>query len=122
MKAILPLGIVGLVIAFLAGVLGSFPTEGAVANPNNNTAVSEEFSTQSVEITAQRFSSAYTWVVADLTTYIKDPDLSRAERQQQAMVEYANSLVPEFQGFSEKMKGKLDTLAAEYDANSTTAQ
>lgn len=117
MSAIPALGIVTLVLGFMITILGPFPIPGT-ATASEETVQVNEFSTEAVQQAADKFSVAYTSVIDDLVSYIKDPDLNRAESRRQAMVTYANYLVPKYKNLSQELQGQLDTLVAE--ANETT--
>ena len=113
MKAILPLSIVCLVIGFLLGVLGSFPIHGQAASlPETDTNV-DTFSQEAVQEVGNRFSSMYSSVLEDLVSFQGDPDYQRAETQRQALVHYADLLIPQFQGLANDLQGELDELTAE---------
>lgn len=116
MSAIPALGIVTLVLGFMITILGPFPIPGVTAS--SETVQVNEFSTEAVQQAADKFSVAYTSVIDDLVSYIKDPDLNRAESRRQAMVAYANYLVPKYKNLSQELQGQLDTMVAQ--ANQTT--
>ncbi len=111
MTAILPLGIITLVVGFLIGVLGYFPIGADTGSgADAQTAGGNEFSTEAVEELGGKFLMGYTSVVEGLMSYQKDPDYERAERDRAEMTSYAKAIIPEFQGLAEELKGKLDTL------------
>ncbi len=111
MTAILPLGIIALVVGFLIGVLGYFPIGAdSSSSVDAQTADGNGFSTEAVEEMGSRFLSGYTSVVEGLMSYQKDPDYERAERDREAMTAYAKAIVPEFKGLADELKDKLDAL------------
>ena len=111
------IGIMTLVLSVLVAVLGEFPGPTA-AGDKPSTSVTDVKS--GAEEVGARFTSGYTWVVNDLVSYIDkvdQPDLGRAERQQQAMVNYANNAATQFRGLADNLKQELDkTTKAASDA------
>ncbi|MDP3062037.1 MAG: hypothetical protein Q8O40_02305 [Chloroflexota bacterium] len=117
MKAILPLGVAATVLGFLLTVLSQFPINGNAngagqADPGGT----ETFSVELVEKTADQFNGAYAWVIDDLISYQKNldrPEYQRAESQRQAMVSYADALIPQFKELASKLEGQLNDLTGE---------
>jgi len=121
-KAILPLGVAATVLGFLFGVLSQFPINGNAsgagqAGPGGD----ETFSVELVEKTADQFHGAYAWVIDDMLSYQKnldrlDVNYQRAESQRQAMVTYADALIPQFKELANKLEGQLNGLTGEYES------
>ena len=104
-------------LGFLLTVLSQFPINGNAngagqADPGGN----ETFSVELVERTADQFHGAYAWVIDDLISYQKRldrPDYQRAESQRQAMVSYADALIPQFKELASKLEGQLNDLTGD---------
>ena len=114
MSAVLPLSIIGIVVAFLVEALGLFPLVGVGSGSSEGeAAIDETYSVEAVHEAANLFSGAYTSIVDDLVSYQKDPDYRRAEARSQDMVAYARSLLPRFQDLEDRLQGKLEDLTAQ---------
>ncbi len=110
------LGIVVLVLGFMASILSQFPAQGAgPATPVTvaSSISASNFNRDAADEVGKKFSSAYTSVVDDLLTYINNPDLKRAEEHRDAMVQYAKVLIPSFQDLSGKLQGHLNDVQAQ---------
>ena len=94
-------------LGFLVGILSQFPGSGIEATQPSQTATVDEF-TELVKEAPIKFSFAYTQVIEDLESYLDDPDPQRAERQREAMADYANSLIPQFESLADSLQEKLD--------------
>ncbi len=110
MKAILPLTIVGTVVAFLVAILAAFPVQGIAVAQSRVDVNNANFSKQSVEEAGNKFSSMYASVVDDLLSYQKDPSYERAEERRQAVTSYGEFLVNEFHILADSFQNKLDEL------------
>jgi Tol biopolymer transport system component len=103
--AFIPLSIIGIVVAFMTGILGNFPFIEAVTGPDD-----ESYSPEAVETAGKLFSGSYMAVVNELISYQTDPDYERAEAKYEAMKAYAEYLVPKFQDLSDRLQGDFDKL------------
>ena len=99
------LGVMAMVSGVLLAALGQFPgqtQEAPVDDPQG-----------SAQQVGEKINSVYTAVIQDLITFIDNPDLGRAERQQTAMATFAEGLALQFRGLSDSMKQELDRTQAE---------
>lgn len=110
------IGIVMLVLGFLASILGQFPVQGsAPATPVtvSSSITPSTFNKEAADEVGTKLNSAYTSVIDDLLTYIDSPDLARAEARRDSMVQYAKVLIPSFNDLSNKLQGNLDEMQAD---------
>ena len=122
MSAILPLSIVGTIVAFLLGALGYFPTPGGPNALPEADPIDETYSVERLHQAANLFAVAYTSVVDDLVSYQKDADYERAEDRRQEMLLYGYSLLPRFQQLEERLQGQAEELMGQaQEANGEAA-
>ena len=105
MTAFIPLSIIGVVVAFLVGVLGDIPMVGASTTP-----VDDSYSPEAADEMSSMFTAAYTIVVNELVSYQADPDQQRAEARYQEMRAYTGSVAPRFQDLSNSIRNDFTTL------------
>ena len=98
--------IIATVMGLLLGVLGAFPLLEGKSRPVAGSP-SPAFSGRLVREVGEGFTGAYVRVVEELLAQQRHPDYQRAERERQAMLSYAASLVPQFQGLARTMEGHL---------------
>lgn len=112
MSTIIPLGFIGVIVAFLISVLGAFPTPGVSGSslPGGETVISEEYSEEAVDEAANLFLGAYVSTIDDIISFQQDPNFQRAESRRQEMVDFATSHLPIFQNLEERLQGDLDEL------------
>ncbi len=113
MNAALPLGIMGIVMAFLIASLTAFP--GMMGGAPGAT-TDETYRVEAVAEAGSRFSGAYGSVIEDLVSHQKRPDYQRAEAASQRMTAYGRSLGPGLQGLSVRLGSQLDGLLAQAEA------
>ena len=115
--SIITFSIMGIIVAFLIGVLSSFPMpDMTVVSLDSQQAVDESFSVEAVNEAAGLFSSSYMSSIDNLITFQTDPDFARAESRSEDMTSFGTSLVGEFQDFEGRLQGELGILTAEFDA------
>lgn len=108
MKALATIGVVMMVLGFLASAVGAFPlVDTAAANP-----VTEEtpFSTEAVQQTAAQIGTMYTTIIDDLASFAENPDLALATERRDTMTAYAEDLAGRFQLFATDLQLELDTI------------
>lgn len=114
MTAIIPLGIVSLVLSFLIGVTGSFPGVGADVQAAN--ADVEGSGVEAAEAVGNLFTAGFTGVINDIMSHQDNPDFARAEASRVEMAGFAEGLVPQFEDLSQELTEKLDTLTPEEES------
>ena len=112
MKVVSTLGIMMLVIGFLASALGAFPLADLSAN---STEITEEtpFSKDLVEETAGKVGTLYTTIIDDLAGFASNPDLALAQSRRDQMSAYATDLAGQFQLFADDLQARLDDVTTE---------
>ena len=108
MTAIIPLGIISLVLSFLIGVTGGFP--GINSDVQEANANVEGSGVEAAEAVGNLFTAGFNGVIEDIMSHQANPDYERAEASRVEMVGFAEGLVPEFKDLSEELTDKLDTL------------
>ncbi|MCH7745786.1 MAG: hypothetical protein IIC84_06915 [Chloroflexi bacterium] len=117
MTSIITFSIMGIIVAFLIGVLSSFPMpDMTVVSLDSQQAVDESFSVEAVNEAAGLFSSSYMSLIDNLITFQTDPDFARAESNREDMTDFSISLIGELQDFEDRLQGELGILTAESDA------
>ena len=108
MKAVTTIGIVMLVLGFLASALGSFP----LADVSASSEITEEtpFSTQLVTETAGQMGTMYTTIIDDLVSFADNPDLALATSRRDDMTVFAEDLAGRFQLFADDLQARLDDI------------
>ena len=106
--------IVGIIAAFLIGVLGSLPFSDS-GSPGVTEPVNESSSIEAVHQAAGLFSNVYTSLIDEMISYQKDPDYRRAESRRQELAEVGESLADDFQEFEGRLRGILDELTFQGD-------
>ena len=108
MKVITTIGIVMMVLGFLANSVEAFP----LADLSNNTVITEDtaFSAAIVEETTGKVSTMYTTVIDDLMTFADNPDLALAESRRVEMTAFATNLADDFQLFANDLQQELDAI------------
>ena len=115
--SIITFSIMGIIVAFLIGVLSSFPMpDMTVVSLDSQQAVDESFSVEAVNEAAGLFSSSYMSLIDNLITFQTDPDFARAESNREDMTDFSISLIGELQDFEDRLQGELGILTAESDA------
>ena len=111
MSALLPTGLISLILAFLVGILGGFPTLGSEASdPGVDSVQADQSNVEAAEEVGDLFLSGYSSIIDGMMAHLESPDYDKAEEQRQAMVAYAEALQPQFQEFSDQLQEKLDTI------------
>jgi hypothetical protein len=110
MGSLLPLSIVGVVVAFLVGILASFPVQGVYTTHDPG---DERYSGEAVREAGRLFSGNYMSLIDEIASYQTNPDYCRAEQRRQDMVDMAKTMTGQFEDFSERMEGELDRLGIE---------
>jgi len=108
MTAIIPLGIVSLVLSFLIGITGSFPGVGSDVEAIN--AEVEWNTAGSAEAVGSLFIAGFTGVIDDIMSHQANPDYERAEAKRVEMLGFAEALIPQFEDLSQELTKKLETL------------
>ena len=98
-----------LISGFLVGILSQFL--GSEIEPGQSTATGESKAEGVNQFSKDPFL-AYTQWIEDIQSYLDDPDPERAERRREEMVDYANSLVPRFEGLPSKLQERLFALVS----------
>ncbi len=111
MSFLLPTCIISLVLAFLVGILGGFPTlDGEASDLEVDPIQAEQSNVEAAEEAADMFLSGYTSIIDGMMAHLENPDYEKAEEQRQAMAAYAESLQPQLKEFSDQLQEKLDTI------------
>ena len=117
MTSIISLSMIGIIVAFLIGVLSGFPMpDMTVVSLESQQTVDESFSVEAIDQVAGLFSSSYTSLIDDLIAFQTDPDFARAESRREDMTNFGVSLIGKFQDFETRLQGELGILTAESDA------
>ena len=111
MTAILPMSVISLVLGFLVSVMGGFSGIAGAGSPDESTAAPEVGS--SAEEMSVLFLGGYTAIIDGLMAHQEAPDYEKAEATRQEMVEFAQSLVPQFKGLADEMQEKLDHIVSQ---------
>lgn len=111
MGLVASLGIMGIVVAFLVGMLSGFPTLD-MPLPGQASAQERGFSVESVHQAAGLFSGSYISLVNEIASFQRDPDYERAELRRQQMVAYGQGLMPRLQGLQQRLQGEAQRLGA----------
>ncbi len=109
MGMVASLGILGIVVAFLVGVLSGFPTLD-MPLPGPASAQDEAYSVEAVHQAAGLFAGSYMSLVNEIASFQQDPDYERAELRRQQMVAYGQSLMPRLQGLEQQLQGEAQRL------------
>ena len=107
MGIVTSLSIIGTVLTFIVGALGGFPLADLGSGPPDQ---DPSYGTEKVHEAADSFSGAYTSIIDELVSFQKDPGYERAETQRQELVDFATSLVGDFQGLEARLTGQLEGL------------
>ena len=102
------IGIIVLVLSFLASALGQSPIGATEGHVDENAPFSEEV----VQVPADQFNAMYGAIVEDIASFAKNPDLALAASRRDAMTAYAQSLAGQFDSFADRMQGELDEATA----------
>ena len=117
MTSIISLSMIGIIVAFLIGVLSGFPIpDMTAASLESQQPVDESFSVEAVHEVAGLFSNSYTSLIDNLISFQTDPDYARAESSREDMTDFGISLIGKFQDFESRLQGELDILTAELEA------
>lgn len=108
MKVITTIGVVMMVLGFLANSVEAFP----LADLSSETTVTEDtaFSTAVVEETTGKIGTMYTTVIDDLMSFADNPDLALAESRRVEMTAFATDLADDFQLFANDLQEELDAI------------
>ena len=106
MGIVAALSIVGTVLTFMVGALGSFP----LSDPGLGETGNESYGTEAVHSAAASLSGAYVSVIDELVSFQRDPDYERAEATRQQVVDFATGLIGDFQDLEERLRGELAGL------------
>ena len=107
------LGLIGMIVAFIIGVMMQFPYT-AVTTTFDPT--DETYSVEAVDEAGRLFSGNYMAMVDDISSYLEDPDYERADARRVEMLSLATTLTVDFQAFETKLKGEMDNLMTEQEA------
>ena len=111
MSALLPTGLISLILAFLVGILGGFPTLGSEANDLEvNPTQVDQSNVEAAEEVGDLFLSGYSSIIDGMMAHLESPDYDKAEEQRQAMVAYAEALQPQLKELGDQLQDKLDTI------------
>ena len=114
MTSVLPLGILSLVLSFLVGVMGGFPTGAeTVASPEATIAQTDGSSKEAAEEFGNLFLSRYSAIVDGLLAHQDNPDYARAEAERVKLLEYGESLIPQFNDLAQELNQKLTEITPE---------
>jgi hypothetical protein len=108
MTAIIPVGIIATVVAFIIAALGNFPMIGpdtSQPDPNDTKALAQAAS--------DRIGTAYNSIITDLMSYQQNPDRARAEATRKQFLTYAQNLAGQYQTFASQMGVELNNLTAQ---------
>ena len=111
MKIATALGIVMLVLGFLASALGAFP----LANISASTVIDEDtpFSKALVDETAGLVGTMYATIITDIASFADNPDLALAQSRLGEMTVFADGLAIRFQLFADDLQLRLDATSAQ---------
>ena len=111
MTSAIAIGLIALVLGFLVSVMGGFSASAATTTTAPS-AVEQAgtVSTGAAEEMGDKFLGGYTSIIEGLMEHQTNPDYERAERARREMVNFAEALVPQFQGLADQMQEKLDDL------------
>lgn len=108
MKVITTIGIVMMVLGFLANSVEAFP----LADLTGGTTIEEDtlFSAAIVEETTAKIGTMYTSVIEDLMSFADNPDLALAQSRRDSMTVFAEDLAGRFQLFADDLQLELDAI------------
>ena len=105
MTAFLPLGILGLGLAFILGVLNGFPVPNIpVYDPVDVAALDETYDPATAQKAADRFGAVYEALINDILSFQKNPDFQRAESRKLAMLAFGNQTATDLDIFAHVSK------------------
>lgn len=112
MGSIIPLGIAGMVVAFLTMVLSGFPITGGVdINQPMAQPETDDLDIEAVEEMGNRLSFVYCSIIEDIASFQSDPSVARANARRDEFVGYSKTLATRYQEFASQLQDKLDVLA-----------
>ena len=108
MKVITTIGVVMMILGFLANSVEAFP----LADLSSETEITEDtvFSTAVVEETTGKIGTMYTTIIDDLMSFADNPDLALAESRRVEMTAFATNLADDFQLFANDLQQELDAI------------
>ena len=111
MSALLPTGLISLILAFPVGILGGFPTLGSEASALEIDPVqADQSNVEAAEEVGDLFLSGYSSIIDGLIAHLESPDYDKAEEQRQAMVAYAEALQPQLKELGDQLQDKLGSI------------
>ena len=116
LKAGIIFGIITLVLAFLAGLLDMFPSDIIPDSGTASSSVSEEASGSELDVAddvGNQLTGLYEGLVSDVTSYKDDRSTVRVDSRKTAMRDTAEKIQESTQGFSERLRSRLDDLKAQ---------
>lgn len=118
-------GVMAVTVAFLAAILGGFPLTGQAGDINSYSTdieATDTLNTNDVQELGDSLLLSYTDLIDDIVSFQDNPSLERAEQRKNEMIGFAKILTGEFQSFSDSMKGEMDDLVAEANAEAEASQ
>ncbi len=110
MTAIIPIGIIGFVLASLMGILGVFPVPGVSAEEPPVNEEGEVLVESAAEGVAGMLLTAYTGLIQEMVDIQKDPDFLRADARLLELTEYAGVAAEKFSQLQDDLGTKQQEL------------
>lgn len=117
MGLVLNLSLLGMVVAFLVGVLVAFPGAGHEREAATDGPVDDDFNVERVHEAAGLFAGSYRAVVDEIISFQQDPDLQRAESRRREMVHYGRHVMERLDILEGRLSERLDQLEIHKLAN-----
>ena len=115
MSSIVPLGLIGLVVAFLGTLFNGFPLPGVDGSSIDTSEIAASGDMEAVEEVGDRFAFAYCSIIGDVASFQTDPSLERANARRDEFVGYSKALIDRYKDFTVQLQSELDNLALEAD-------
>ena len=110
MTSIMPLGIIGFVLASLMGILGVFPVPDVSAEEPPVNEAGEILMESTAEGVASMLLTAYTGLIQEMVDLQKDPDFLWADAQLLELTEYAGVAAKKFSELQDDLGTKRQEL------------
>ena len=113
MTSIIPIGLIGFILAFLMSILGLFPVLGGAAEaPPPEGEVDVKTAAQGV---GSMLLTAYTGLIQEMIEIQKDPDFLRADQRLLELTEYAGVAAEKFVQLQDELGAKERELDSDGD-------
>ena len=112
MTAFVPLGILGLGLAFILGILNGFPVPNIpLYDPVDVNALDETYDASTARQVADRFGAVYEALINDILSFQQNPDFQRAESRRLAMLAFGNQTSTDLDIFARRLQSRFGELS-----------